>query len=57
MILINYGKTWREQRKLAHIALGPEAIKKYYRVQEQITSLLLVGLLDAPQDFDSLFRL
>jgi cytochrome P450 len=54
---MNYGKTWREHRKLIHIALGPEAIKKYHRVQEQKASLLLIGLLETQQDFDSLFRL
>ena len=57
MIMMNYGRTWREHRKLIHVALGPEAIRKYYRVQEQMASLLLIGLLEAPQNFDSLFRL
>ena len=54
---MNYGGTWREHRKLTHIALGPDAVKRYYRVQEQITLLLLKGLLDTPQEFDSLLRL
>lgn len=57
MTLMNYGGTWREHRKLTHIALGPDAVKRYYRVQEQITLLLLKGLLDTPQEFDSLLRL
>jgi len=57
MILMDYGKTWREHRKLIHIALNSEAIKKYYSVQEQMTYLLLVGLLEDPQNFDTLFRL
>jgi cytochrome P450 len=54
---MDYGKTWLEHRKLIHIALNSEAIKKYYSVQEQMTSLLLVGLLKDPQNFDALFRL
>ncbi|KIM79189.1 hypothetical protein PILCRDRAFT_823775 [Piloderma croceum F 1598] len=57
MVVINYGKTWREHRKLTYIALNPEAVKQYYRAQERIALLLLNGLLDAPQDFDSLLRL
>lgn len=55
--LMNYGKTWRELRKLTHIALSPDAVKQYYRVQEQITLLLMKELLDTPQKFDSLLRL
>ena len=57
MILMDYGKSWREHRKLAHIALSNEAIKEYYDVQGKIAPLLLIGLLEAPQNFDSLFRL
>jgi len=57
MAIMNYGKTWREHRKLTHIALSPDAVKQYYRVQEQIALLLMKGLLDTPQEFDSLLRL
>jgi hypothetical protein len=57
MAVMNYGKTWREHRKLTHIALSPDAVKQYYRVQEEIVLLLMKGLLDTPQEFDSLLRL
>ena len=55
--MMNYGRTWREHKKLIHVAVSPETIRKYYRVQEQMASLLLIGLLEAPENFDSLFRL
>jgi len=57
MAVINYGKTWAEHGKLTHIAFSPEAVKQYYRAQEHITLLLLQGLLDTPQKFNSLLRL
>ena len=57
MIMMNYGRTWREHKKLIHVALSSETIRKYYRVQEQMASLLLNGLLEAPENSDSLFRL
>jgi cytochrome P450 len=57
MAVISYGKTWREHRKLTHIALCPDAVRQYYHIQKEITLLLLKGLLGTPQEFDSLLRL
>ncbi|TFK68106.1 cytochrome P450 [Pluteus cervinus] len=55
--LLQYGPTWKQHRKLTHIALSPEAVKKYYGVQEDIASMYLNGLLDEPQKFIPLLRL
>ncbi|KAL0959324.1 hypothetical protein HGRIS_014585 [Hohenbuehelia grisea] len=57
MPLLPYGTEWREQRKLAHMALNPTAVKKYHVVQEDLAALLCADILKTPDDFFSLVRL
>jgi cytochrome P450 len=51
MVLSQYGPNWRELRKLTHTALNTDAVKQYYRAQEDHVYTFLNGLLDRPQDF------
>jgi hypothetical protein len=44
-------------RKLGHVALKADAVKKYIPVQQQIAHLLLEAFLDTPRDFISHVRL
>ncbi|KAF8576043.1 cytochrome P450 [Ramaria rubella] len=55
--LLQYGLAWRNQRKLMHLALNSEVIKKYIRHQEDIALMYLRSLLVKPQDFLSNLRL
>lgn len=55
--MLAYNDEWRLQRKLAHAALGPGAVKKYHDVQEDLAALLAKQLLDAPTEFFSHVRL
>jgi cytochrome P450 len=55
--MMPYGSTWKAIRKLTRMSFGPERVKKYYRAQEDITALLLGGLLDTPKEYNSLFSL
>ncbi|KAJ8072810.1 hypothetical protein PM082_016369 [Marasmius tenuissimus] len=57
MVFMQYGKKWQEHRSLAHIALGPSAVKKYHNVQEDIAILMCQGILEKPHDFHSIVRL
>lgn len=57
MPMLAYNDEWRLQRKLAHAALGPGAVKKYHDVQEDLAALLAKQLLDAPTEFFSHVRL
>ncbi|KAF7799349.1 hypothetical protein EIP86_010581 [Pleurotus ostreatoroseus] len=51
MPLLPYGDEWRAQRKLAHHALSPSAVKRYHAVQEDLAALLGQQLLNTPEDF------
>ena len=57
MPLLPYGDEWRAQRKLAHHALSPSAVKRYHAVQEDLAALLGQQLLNTPEDFFSHVRL
>ncbi|KAF5359953.1 hypothetical protein D9757_012242 [Collybiopsis confluens] len=39
--LLPYGPTLRQHRKLCHLSLSPEAVKKYHRIQEDATVMYL----------------
>ena len=45
------------QRKLAHSALSPAAVKKYYTIQEDLAAILAKQLIDSPEDFFDHIRL
>ncbi|KAJ8482310.1 hypothetical protein ONZ51_g5439 [Trametes cubensis] len=51
MPLLPYGAEWRTQRKLAHAALSPSAVRKYHIVQEDLAALLCKEIMDTPNDF------
>ncbi|KAH9896527.1 cytochrome P450 [Cubamyces lactineus] len=51
MPLLPYGAEWRTQRKLAHAALSPSAVRKYHVVQEDLAALLCKEIMDTPNDF------
>lgn len=55
--MIQYGDMWRKHRKLAHIALSPQAVHKYHRLQEHVANLYLQALLNKPEDFIAQLRL
>ncbi|KAJ7146035.1 cytochrome P450 [Mycena epipterygia] len=57
MPLLPYGNEWRTQRKLAHLALSPTAVKKYHIVQEDLAVLLCTNLLSTPKEFFNHVRL
>ena len=57
MPLLPYDDEWRAQRKLAHHALSPRAVKQYHAVQEDLAALLCQSFLDAPEEFFSAVRL
>ena len=57
MALLPYGTEWREQRKLAHVALNPGAVKEYIPIQEEQSTLLNKALLEDPDDFFAHVRL
>ncbi|OJA16744.1 hypothetical protein AZE42_09320 [Rhizopogon vesiculosus] len=57
MPMQQYGPTWREHRKLARVALSPDAVKKYHKVQEDIVAMYVDTLLEHPVDFGSQLRL
>ncbi|KAG6919656.1 hypothetical protein DXG01_003520 [Tephrocybe rancida] len=52
-----YGKEWRENRRMAYLALSPKATRKYHTIQEDILTLLNQALLDNPTDFIAHVRL
>lgn len=51
MPVLQYGDEWREQRKLAHVALSPAAVKNYHSIQEDHAVKLSKQLLDSPLEF------
>ncbi|TDL19969.1 cytochrome P450 [Rickenella mellea] len=55
--MLQLGPMWQRQRKIAHSHLSPDAVKKYYSVQEDIISLYLNSLIENPENFDSELRL
>jgi cytochrome P450 len=55
--MLQYGSTWREHRKLARMALSPDAVKKYHKAQEDIVAMFISSLLEQPADFASQLRL
>ncbi|KAG1849428.1 cytochrome P450 [Suillus subalutaceus] len=57
MPMLQYGTTWRAHRKLSRMALSPDAVKKYHRVQEDIIAMYVDSLLEHPMDFASQLRL
>ncbi|KAL4262828.1 cytochrome P450 family protein [Pleurotus pulmonarius] len=57
MPLRPYDSLWKLQRKIAHVALSPEAVKKYHLVQEDAAALLNKSLCDDPKAFCDQIRL
>ncbi|EIM85219.1 cytochrome P450 [Stereum hirsutum FP-91666 SS1] len=57
MPMLPYGREWREQRKLAHVALNPSAVRKYCIVQENLASILALDILTCPEGFFDHVRL
>ncbi|KAF8643331.1 hypothetical protein AX16_009060 [Volvariella volvacea WC 439] len=55
--MLQWGPTLKQHRKLTHITLSPEAVKKYHIVQEDIVTMYLKSLIDTPSDFVSQLRL
>ncbi|RPD52531.1 cytochrome P450 [Lentinus tigrinus ALCF2SS1-7] len=55
--LLSYNDEWRIHRKLAHSALGPNAIRQYYHIQEDLAALLSQQFLEAPEKFVDHVRL
>jgi cytochrome P450 len=57
MPLLPYGPEWRYQRRLANAAMNGDAVKKFYRTQEQHVTAFLADLLREPGQFDNHLRL
>lgn len=57
MPLMDYCSKWKMHRKLARVALSPEATKKYHRTQEQLAVMLCQLILRKPKEFDNHIRL
>ncbi len=57
MPLLPNATEWRAQRKLAHVALSPTAVKDYHGVQEDLAVMLNKALLEKPEDFFAHVRL
>ncbi|KAJ7886134.1 cytochrome P450 [Mycena olivaceomarginata] len=55
--LNNRDKVWRQQRRLASIALSPQGIKQYIPLQERLAAILLSELEEHPEKFASLCEL
>ncbi|KAJ7491785.1 cytochrome P450 [Mycena galericulata] len=55
--LNNRDKVWRQQRKLAAIALSPVGIKQYIPLQERLATILLSELKEHPENFAGLCEL
>lgn len=56
MPLLQYGEEWRKQRRFAHMALSPDAVKKYDSVGDCVAKYVN-SLLDNPDDFERQLRL
>lgn len=57
MPLRPHDSLWKLQRKIARLALSPEAVKKYHLVQEDAAALLNKSLCDDPEAFCDQIRL
>ncbi|KAI0635409.1 cytochrome P450 [Trametes polyzona] len=57
MALMSYTDEWKAHRRLAHVALSPNAVKRYHVVQEDLAALLSQAFVDNPEDFFSQVRL
>ncbi|KAI0635410.1 cytochrome P450 [Trametes polyzona] len=57
MVLLPYGDEWKAHRRLAHIALSPNAVRQYYTVQEDLAASLCQAIVDDPEDFCSQIKL
>ncbi|KAG2107390.1 cytochrome P450 [Suillus discolor] len=55
--LLRYCAAWKQQRKLAHLALNAGAIKEYSKLQTEAVVLFLDSLIENPSDFISQLRL
>ncbi|KAH0826412.1 cytochrome P450 [Lanmaoa asiatica] len=56
MPLLQYGEEWKRQRKFTHMALSPEAVKKYDSVGD-FAAKYIDTLLENPDDFERQLRL
>ncbi|KAJ7577364.1 cytochrome P450 [Mycena floridula] len=50
-------KMWQHHRRLAHMALSPESVRKYHGTQEDITALMILAMLNNPKRFIDHVRL
>jgi cytochrome P450 len=57
MPLMSYGPSWKQHRKLTHVALNAESVKRYQSIQEQHVAVFLHSLLESPQNFVDELRL
>jgi cytochrome P450 len=57
MPLKAYGEEWREQRKVAHIALNQSAVRQYHKLQEHLALSLCDDIIQNPAEFFSAVRL
>jgi hypothetical protein len=55
--LLPYGHTLKQHRKLCHTALSPDAVKKYYNLQQDAVLEFLNTLQENPQNFIHELRL
>lgn len=56
LIHMPYGETFRRARKWTHDAFSSKAaLKTYVQLQHRETYNLLAGLIDAPEDFFTVF--
>lgn len=55
--MLQLGLVWKQHRKLANLALSPEAVKKYYLIQEDAVAMYLDSLVEHPEDFVAQLRL
>lgn len=51
MVLKPPGKDMALQRRLAHSALNLDAVRQYHSRQESLSALMLLELLETPQNF------
>ncbi|KAK8070923.1 cytochrome P450 [Apiospora hydei] len=50
-LFMEYGKTWRMVRKLAHSVLNVQVARTYVPYQDLEVKAMLMGLLESPSDF------
>ncbi|KAH9918271.1 cytochrome P450 [Fomitopsis serialis] len=51
MALVDYNARYKRLRTLTHRALNPDAIKKYYPIQEELTLSYMQSLVSKPDEF------